>query len=130
MGLNTIHELTDDELERIERRSEAATLGPWFSYVAGRDSEADSNYIELGSCNELGSCSTMELVGATIADQEFIAAAREDVPRLLFEVRMLKARVRALCGAEIDAEHGEADENIHVSGAGFSDTRDGREPLR
>lgn len=36
--------------------------------------------------------SDIELAGATIADQDFIAHARQDVPRLLEEVARLKAR--------------------------------------
>ncbi len=33
----------------------------------------------------------IELSGATIADQDFIAAAREDIPRLLQAVRTLQS---------------------------------------
>jgi hypothetical protein len=32
----------------------------------------------------------IELSGATVADQDFIAHAREDVPRLVAEVRRLR----------------------------------------
>lgn len=96
MVVETFRDLSDDELNRIEHRIEAASSGPWFSYVVGRDAGVTSNYIELGLCNELGSCETIELTGGSIADQDFIASAREDLPRLLFEVRILRARLDAL----------------------------------
>jgi hypothetical protein len=76
------------ELDTIEARCNAATPGPWMSYVEGRDHESGSDFImtgEGGSRRE-----DIELTGATRADQDFIAAARQDVPRLVAEVRRLK----------------------------------------
>jgi hypothetical protein len=89
--MNTQHldaELTDDELEEMERRCRTATAGPWVSYVAGRDTEAGCNYIETGTPG------CVEIIGATIADQDFIASCREDVPRLINEVRRLRSDER------------------------------------
>lgn len=77
--------LSEDDLEQIEQRIRSATAPPWFSWVAGRNLEAGSN------CIELGSLETIELRGGTVADQDFIAYAREDLPRLLREVRALRA---------------------------------------
>lgn len=91
MGLQTFLEFSDEELDRIERRCDAATEGPWFSE---RDEVACC--IELGECNELGTCRTIELSGATVADQDFIANARQDLSRLLHEVRILRARLQAM----------------------------------
>jgi len=93
-------ELSERELERMERLAEAATAGPWISYLLGRDADAGSNCIELGSCNELGSFQSIELIGASAADQDFIASARQDIPRLLGEVRALKARLDVLLTKE------------------------------
>ena len=101
MKLQTHKHLTDDDLNQIERLVEAATVGPWYSYAVGRDAEAGSNRIELGWCNELGSFKSMQLVGGTIADQDFIARARQDVPRLLLEVRMLRATLESVRDSEI-----------------------------
>jgi hypothetical protein len=81
--------LTLEELASIERTSSTATASPWFSYVVGRDLEAGRN------CIELGNLETIEIVGGTVADQDFIARAREDVPKLLREVRSLQAEVAA-----------------------------------
>lgn len=108
MKLTIYDEFTEQELNRIERLVEAATQGPWYSYVVGRDVEAVSNCIEVGSCNELGSFRSIQLEGATVADQDFIASARQDLPKLLLEVRRLRSCLEALR----DAEHGHAPERF------------------
>jgi hypothetical protein len=101
MTFQMFDELSDEELDRIECLIDAATQGPWFSYVVGRDTEVGSNCIEVGYCNELGSFKSIEVLGCTVADQDFIASARQDVPRLLLEVRTLRARLGSLRDAEI-----------------------------
>jgi len=78
-------ELTGTDLDEIEARLRAATPGPWKSYVEGRDHTSGSSFVATPS-------SDIELAGATVADQDFIAHAREDLPRLLNEVRRLRAR--------------------------------------
>jgi hypothetical protein len=88
--------LSDEELDRIECRVAAATDGPWCCYVEDQDSAADRKFIELGICNELGTCKLIEVTGATVADQDFIANARQDLPGLLQEVRYLRARLQSL----------------------------------
>jgi hypothetical protein len=96
MTQEAFDELPDEELDRMERLVAAATAGPWVSYVAGREPESASSCLELGVCNELGSFRTIELIGATAADQDFIASARQDLPRLLQEVRALRAHLDSL----------------------------------
>lgn len=103
MTMQKFFELSERELDEIESRVASASCGPWFSYVLGRDREACSNCIEIGCCNELGSFEAIELVGGTVADQDFIAAARQDLPRLLREVRTLRARLKALDAADSSA---------------------------
>jgi len=85
------HGLSEDELEQIEQRIRSATVLPWFSWIAGLNMEAGTN------CIELGSLETLELRGGTVADQEFIAHAREDLPRLLQEVRALRVACEHGC---------------------------------
>lgn len=80
--------ITDKELEEIRLRYEAATAGPWKSFVEGRDHTSGSNFIMVGEGLSRGS--DIELAGATIADQDFIAHARQDIPRLLEELARLK----------------------------------------
>jgi len=88
MGTQSESDLTERELDLMERRSQAASPGPWISFVVGRDLEAGLN------CIEVGYCALMEVLGGTEADQDFIASAREDVPRLVKEVRRLRAELK------------------------------------
>jgi hypothetical protein len=81
--------LTESELSAIERRVAATQPGPWKSFVEGRDHISGSSFIQTGQGESRGN--DIELTGATPADQDFIAAARQDVPLLLDEVRALRA---------------------------------------
>lgn len=81
--------LSDEELNSIAARVSAATPGPWRSFIEGRDHRSGSNFIMTGDAGSRGE--DIELTGATEPDQDFIAAAREDIPRLLETVRALQA---------------------------------------
>lgn len=83
--------LTDAELEQIQSRCDAATPGPWISYVEGRDHTSGSSFIMTGERNARGN--DIELSGTTIPDQDFIAHARQDIPKLLNEIKRLKSLV-------------------------------------
>jgi hypothetical protein len=81
--------LTEQQLTDIETRANAATAGPWCT---------DSWEIYQGTEYQPGA----EWIGETCragemddsrADAEFVAAAREDVPALLAEVRRLRAEL-------------------------------------
>ena len=61
-----------NEINDIKERCEKATPGPWKSYIEGRDHTSGSSFI------------------ATTNDQDFIAAARQDVPALIEEVYRLR----------------------------------------
>ena len=80
--------ISEEELQEIERRCSAARPGPWRSYVEGRDHFGGSNVIVVGDGTHLSV--DIEPLGATTGDQDFMAAARHDVPRLLAEVRRLR----------------------------------------
>ncbi|WP_322076694.1 hypothetical protein [Burkholderia cepacia] len=80
--------MNDEKLNEIEARCKAATPGPWVSYVEGRDHESGSNFIMTGP--EGRRSDDIELSGATIADQDFIAHARQDIPLLVAEIRRLR----------------------------------------
>lgn len=75
--------LTDEELREIEQRAELATKGPWviisiddvFAYV----------------CFDSLPYKVAEVL--SLRDAEFIAHAREDVPRLVEEVRRLNSEL-------------------------------------
>jgi hypothetical protein len=75
-------------LDEIERRCAAATPGPWKSYVEGRDHTAGDSFIMTGG-------EDIYLTGATLADQDFIAHARQDLPALIQEIRALGGKTSA-----------------------------------
>lgn len=81
-------ELNLDELEAIRLRCEQARQGPWTSFVEGRDHTSGSSFVMIGEGKNRGE--DIELSGATVEDQDFIAHARQDVPRLLSEIYRLR----------------------------------------
>ncbi len=75
--------LTDKELSAIRQRAEKATKGPWKAYVEGRDMDCGSSFIQTQG-------EDIELIGATEADIDFIANARQDIISLLDEIEKLR----------------------------------------
>jgi hypothetical protein len=84
--------LTVEELAAIKARCEAATPGPWKPCIEGRDHLSGSSFIMTGEGAARGG--DIELTGATEADYDFIAHARQDIPRLLEEVEGLRKLVK------------------------------------
>lgn len=78
--------LPNELLEEIRKRCDAATPGPWISFVEGRDHTSGDSVIVRGID---GSEPDLYLTGATIFDQDFIAHARQDIPLLLSEINRL-----------------------------------------
>jgi hypothetical protein len=64
----------------------ATTPGPWKSLVEGRDFDSGSSFIQTKD-------EDIYLRGATVADQDFIASARQNIPRLIAEIRALKSKL-------------------------------------
>ncbi len=85
-------ELSEDELDAIDRRAASASKGPWRSFIEGRDHMSGDDFIRLGDEHdaELDMYVSLDGVPAAAADLDFIAHARQDVPRLLAEVRRLR----------------------------------------
>ena len=79
--------MSDKDFAAIVKRVSAATAGPWKSYIEGRDHESGSHFIMTAKDD-------IEPTGATHADQDFMAEARQDIPRLLAEIRRLKMLAR------------------------------------
>ncbi len=84
--------LDEKQLAEIRRRVEAASPGPWKASIEGRDHESGSSIIIVGDGSSRRD--DIELTGATPADYDFIAHARQDVPLLVEEVRRLRALLR------------------------------------
>jgi hypothetical protein len=96
--LRAVDGIPDDELEAIEGRATAATPGAWWSWIEGRDGTSGDTFIGRGTDGARHPDLYLSTdLGATVTpeDLDFIASARQDVPRLVAEVR----RLRALLGA-------------------------------
>ena len=77
--------MNDKELQTIRSRCEKATGGKWTAYIEGRNIECGSSFIQTAD-NDL------EIIGATIADYDFIAHARQDIITLLDEIERLRSK--------------------------------------
>jgi len=78
--------LSRNALDEIERRCAATTPGPWQSMVEARGRFSGSDFIQTGG-------NDIYLTGATMADQDFMASAKQDIPLLIAEVRSLQAKL-------------------------------------
>ena len=75
--------LTHQEIAEIRERCDQATPGPWKSFVEAREQMSGSDFIQTDG-------EDIYLTGGTVADQDFIAHARQDIPKLLAEIERLK----------------------------------------
>lgn len=91
--------IPDAELDAIEARAAAATSGPWESFVEDRDHTSGDDFIRTGGLDDDAPDMYVSLsywkeplgtMPAPAADLDFIAAARQDVPSLVAEVRRLR----------------------------------------
>lgn len=85
----------DAELDVIEARCKAASPGPWKSFVEGRDHMSGDDFIRVGGDEPdmyVSRHTSSGLRPASAEDLDFIAAARQDIPRLLAEVKRLRSQ--------------------------------------
>jgi hypothetical protein len=107
--------LTEADLDAIDQRARAATGGPWYVRTLNDDFAAGlvavSTSPDTGRAERWPDFAAAEMVAATLVqfpnryidcvderwheNAAFIAHAREDVPRLLAEIRRLRAQVHA-----------------------------------
>lgn len=80
--------ISETELAEIKSRCANAQKGPWKSFIENRDYESGGHFIMTGTSDDRGN--DIEMIGATVADYDFIAHARQDIPRLIQEIRELK----------------------------------------
>ena len=78
--------LTLEDVLAIENRCSKTSKGPWKAWIEGRDHWGGDTFIRTGEDPDSVHAS-IELSGATDADHDFIAHAREDVPRLIADLR-------------------------------------------
>jgi hypothetical protein len=83
--------ISESELKQMEERSNRAQAGPWKAYIEGRDHKSGGDFIMTGIADQRGE--DIEMTGATHSDYDFIASARQDIPRLIKEIRKLKEQL-------------------------------------
>lgn len=75
-----------ESIELLKSLLEAASAGPWKSYVEGRDHTSGSNFIKTGNPEY-----DIEFLNLRQADQDFIVAARNILPQLMEEFLRMKS---------------------------------------
>lgn len=78
--------MTELELKEIEERCDKTTKGPWKSYIEGRDHTSGESFIMTGG--------EPIYIDNPLFDnnQDFIANAKQDIPKLIAEIRRLQNR--------------------------------------
>jgi hypothetical protein len=95
------------ELAEMERRADQASPAPWKSFIEGRDHSGGDDFIRIGGLDDAQpDMYISQYVGATsahvpAADLDFSAHARQDVPRLVAELKRLR---RLLSDSGVDWE--------------------------
>ncbi|MER7579651.1 hypothetical protein [Kitasatospora sp. NPDC097691] len=102
--MESVEPLSKEELSAIERRVAAASPGPWVGWMESRHGIGGTSFIQLSADADEDDeiyltrvTGGREVIGAdaqTDADIEFIAGARQDMPRLINEIRRLRAALK------------------------------------
>lgn len=87
--------ISTEYLNEIKDRLSKTTIAPWVASIEGRDHESGSHFIMTGipageNIWQEKRGEDLEIIGATIADIDFIAHARQDIPALIAEVERLQ----------------------------------------
>ena len=95
--MTSSEELPEVEIAKIEQRADSASPGPWQAFIEGRDHTSGDTIIRMGGLDMSMpdmyvhfSSSGPTTVPVPDADLDFIANARQDIPRLVREVRRLR----------------------------------------
>ena len=84
-------DISEDELNAMRARIASTTAGPWQPMFEGRDHLSGSSFISTGDQDIYISAEDYEGGGGHCrADLDFIAHARQDMPRLIAEVERLR----------------------------------------
>jgi hypothetical protein len=87
--------LTSAELEAMQARCAAASPGPWRAFVEGGDHHGGDDFIQVSMDDAepdmyVSRAWSGGMRPASSQDLDFIAAARQDLPALIDEVRRLR----------------------------------------
>ncbi|MGW6708597.1 hypothetical protein ACWGDE_27410 [Streptomyces sp. NPDC054956] len=92
--------LSGDEIDAIEKRCANASPGAWQAFVEGRDHWGGDDFIRIGGLDDsepdmyVSRSTDRGLTPADDHDLDFIAHARQDIPRLVAEIRRLRSGER------------------------------------
>ena len=81
--------MNKEQLQAIETRIDMSTMGPWF----GNSNDDHMDWVETISGWVICTLPYSQTITPRIANRDFIAHARSDVPALLAEVRRQKKKV-------------------------------------
>jgi hypothetical protein len=86
------HHVSDTELDELRRLSAQAAPAPWRAMVEGRDHAAGDSFIMIGHDDDRDEDMyvTRDSGPASASDLDFIAAARNYLPRLIEELADLR----------------------------------------
>ncbi len=91
-----MNEISTEELAAMKARVEATTPGPWTSFFEGRDHWGGASFIQTGTQDIYIHAEDYAGGGGHFrADQDFIAHARQDIPRLIAEIERLRELIKA-----------------------------------
>jgi hypothetical protein len=92
LSLTTNDELTEADLQAIGQRAQAASPAPWEDFLESDGGLGGESFIRVGGLDNSQEDMYVrrDKLPTSNADYKFIAHARQDVPRLVVEVRRLK----------------------------------------
>ena len=86
------HHVSDAELDQLRQLGASATPGPWRAMVEGRDHSSGDSFIMIGREDDRGEDMyvSRDSGPASASDLDFIAAARNYLPRLIDDIADLR----------------------------------------
>jgi hypothetical protein len=86
------HHVSDAELDDLRRLCASAAPAPWRAMVEGRDHSSGDSFIMVGGDDDRDEDMyvSRDSGPATVSDLDFIAAARNYLPRLIDEIAELR----------------------------------------
>jgi hypothetical protein len=96
--------MTEAELAAIEKRAEAATLGPWDTEIAVDPYAHTYPWLRVHDSEFVEVAGIINNDPSVERNLDFIAHARQDVPALVAEVRRLRAALLETAQFEMHGE--------------------------
>ncbi|WP_069677315.1 hypothetical protein [Formosa sp. Hel1_33_131] len=90
--------MTEEELKEIEERCLSGTKGPWIPMIEGITHTCGDDFIMIGvkdadDYENLSRGNDLYLSDGNNEDLNFVANAKQDIPKLIAEIRKLKEKL-------------------------------------